>query len=113
MSFGEEIRKIREEKGLSQQELAELLGYKTNSYISEIERGRFLPSQRKLPELAKALKVPLKKLKDLLFQAKLEELGIKEPGFLNMLKDYPYLSKKDKRAIIKAYLKIKERKWKR
>lgn len=37
--FGNKIKDIREEKGLSQAELARRLGHASNSYIRDIERG--------------------------------------------------------------------------
>ena len=37
MTMGDRIRKARLEKGLSQAELAELLGYKSRSSINKIE----------------------------------------------------------------------------
>jgi len=40
-------------------------------------------------------------------------LGIREPELLSLFKDIPSLPEKDKRAIINAYLKIKEKKQKR
>jgi len=36
--FGKILRKIREEKGVTQEQLAKALGYKNNSYIARIER---------------------------------------------------------------------------
>jgi transcriptional regulator with XRE-family HTH domain len=108
MKFGQRLRKLRKEKRMSQQELAKKLGYVTNSYISEVEKGKFIPSKGKLKKIAKALGVPFLKIKDLLLESKIEELGIKEPAFISMFKDYPHLSKREKRAIIKAYLKIKK-----
>lgn len=47
-TFGQKLRKIREEKGIPQQKLAEKLGYTSNSYIADAERGKFLPSEEKL-----------------------------------------------------------------
>lgn len=44
MTMGDRIRKARLEKGLSQSELAELLGYKSRSSINKIEvEGRDIP----------------------------------------------------------------------
>ena len=44
MTMGDRIRKARLEKGLSQAELAELLGYKSRSSINKIEvEGRDIP----------------------------------------------------------------------
>ncbi len=105
MNFGQKLRKLREEKGISQQELAKMLGYKSNSYIYDIERGDFIPSDKKIKRLAKALTVPFSRINDILFESKLESLGIKEPDFINMLKDYPNLSREDKKAIVGAFHK--------
>jgi hypothetical protein len=65
-----------------------------------------------LREIARALDVSLKEIENMLLESKLEALGIREPEFLNLFKDIPSLSEKDKRAIINAYLKIKEKKTK-
>jgi len=113
MSFGQKLRQLRIRKGLTQQQLAERLGYKTNSYISDIESGHFIPSREKLEKIAKALGVPFRVLDDMLLESRLEALGIKEPELISLFKDIPNLPKKDKKAIINAYLKIKERKQKR
>jgi len=113
MIFGQKLRKLREKKGITQQQVAERLGYVTNSYISDVEKGHFVPSIEKLKKIAKALGVPFKELDDLLLESKLESLGIKEPELLELFKDIPSLPERDKKAIINAYLKIKERRQKR
>ena len=113
MNFGQKLRKLRKQKGLTQQQLARKLGYKTNSYISDVESGHFIPSREKLKKIAKALGVPFKVLDDMLLESRLETLGIKEPELISLFKDIPNLPKKDKKAIINAYLKIKERRQKR
>ncbi len=104
--FGQKLRKLREDKGLTQQQLAE---YVTNSYLSDAEKGAFIPSEEKLKKIAKALHTPYSKLKELLIESKLESMGITEQAFIGIFKDYPRLTKKDKQAIINAYLKIKAR----
>lgn len=109
MDFGQKLRKLREEKGITQQELAEKLGYVTNSYISDVEKGAFIPSEEKLKKIAKTLRVSFSKIKELLIESKLESMGINELAFINIFKDYPRLTKKDKRAIINTYLKIKRK----
>ncbi|MEO0242799.1 MAG: helix-turn-helix transcriptional regulator [candidate division WOR-3 bacterium] len=109
MEFGKILRKIREEKGVTQEELAKALGYKNNSYIARVERGDFLPSKENLKKIASILRVPFKELDSLLFEAKLKELGIRKPELLALFKDIPYLPEKEKRAIINAYLKVKEK----
>ena len=112
MIFGRKLRKLREAKGITQQQLAEKLGFVSNSYVSEVESGKFIPSEEKLKKIAKALSVPFKELDDLLLDSKIEVLGIKEPELRELFKEVPRLPGKDKRAIIKAYLQIKSRKTK-
>jgi transcriptional regulator with XRE-family HTH domain len=113
MTFGKKLKQLRIEKGLTQQQLAERLGYVTNSYISDVEKGHFIPSRDKLKRIARALGVPFKVLDDMLLESRLESLGIREPELISLFKDIPSLPEKDKRAIINAYLSIKERRMKR
>jgi transcriptional regulator with XRE-family HTH domain len=113
MIFGKKLRKLREAKGITQQQLAEKLGFVSNSYVSEVESGKFIPSEEKLKKIAKALGVPFKELNDLLKESKLEQLGIKEPELISLFRDIPSLPKEDRKAIINAYLKIKERRQKK
>ena len=54
LKFGENIKKIREEKGLSQEELANLADF-DRTYISLIERGKRNLSLLNLCRFAKAL----------------------------------------------------------
>jgi transcriptional regulator with XRE-family HTH domain len=58
MNFCQKLRKLRIEKGLTQQELAERLVYKSNSYVSDVESGHFIPSRDELKKIARALDVP-------------------------------------------------------
>jgi len=101
------LRQLRIKKGLTQQQLAEKLGYKSNNYVSDIETGYFIPLKEKLKKIAKALDVPFKVIEDMLLESRLEALGIKEPKLLSLFKDIPSLPEKDKRAIINAYLRVK------
>ena len=55
MSVGTNIRKRRFELRMSQQELADALGYKTRSTIAKIESGENDVSQKKLLKFAEAL----------------------------------------------------------
>ncbi len=109
MNFGQKLRRLREERGISQQELAKRLGYKSNSYIYDIERGDFIPSDEKIKRLAKALMIPSFRIKEILFESKLESLGIKDRHYISMLKDYPRLRVEDKKAIVRLYLEIKKK----
>ncbi len=56
-SFAEVLREVRQEKGLSQEALADLAGLHRN-YVSEVERDLKSPSLRTLSQLAQALDVP-------------------------------------------------------
>lgn len=49
-------------------------------------------------------------MKDLLLEVKIESLGIDDPVFISLFKEYPHLTKEEKRAIIEAYLKVKRKK---
>lgn len=55
MSVGANIKKRRFELGLSQQELADLMGYKTRSTIAKIESGENDVTYSKLKKFAQAL----------------------------------------------------------
>jgi len=50
------IKKYRLERGLTQEKLSELTNISTD-YISEIERGKRVPSIKRLDLLANALKI--------------------------------------------------------
>jgi transcriptional regulator with XRE-family HTH domain len=55
LTFGERINKIRNEKGMTQDELARAVGYKSRSTIAKIESGERDVSQSMVIKFAKAL----------------------------------------------------------
>jgi transcriptional regulator with XRE-family HTH domain len=55
--FGKNVRALRDEAGLSQEELAFRAGMK-RTYLSDLERGTRNPNVRSLGRLAAALGVP-------------------------------------------------------
>ena len=59
--FGEKVRKFREDKGLSQEELAFRAGVH-RTYIGMIERGEKNITLRNIQKIAKALEVEIKEL---------------------------------------------------
>lgn len=61
MDVGKRVRELREDRGLSQEELAELTGVGRNT-ISEIERGVTSPQLRIVRKLAHGFAVPLHEL---------------------------------------------------
>ncbi|GFE62869.1 helix-turn-helix domain-containing protein [Geobacter sp. AOG2] len=56
MSVGENIRRLREEAGYTQKQLAEIIQVK-EPYISAMERGQRRPGKKILPRLCDALAV--------------------------------------------------------
>jgi len=110
MTFGEKLKNLREEKRVSQYKLTERLGHVSNSYISDVEKGSFIPSKEKLKKIAKAMRVSFRKIEDLLLESKIEELGVKEKDLVNLFKEIPRFPEKEKRKIIKVYLSVREKK---
>lgn len=58
VAFGEKLRKIRKEKGLSQEALADL-AHIDRSYMGHIERGDQNITLTKIYQIADALEVPV------------------------------------------------------
>lgn len=56
--FGQKLREIRQQQGISQEKLAELAGLH-RTYVSSVERGERNISLLNIEKLALALKVPL------------------------------------------------------
>jgi transcriptional regulator with XRE-family HTH domain len=62
--FGKTLRRLREERGLTQEKLAHAAGL-TTSYTSDLERGLKVPSLTTILALAGALQVePVEMLRD-------------------------------------------------
>ncbi|MDO8569996.1 MAG: helix-turn-helix transcriptional regulator [Candidatus Daviesbacteria bacterium] len=59
--FGQKLQKLRQSKGITQEELAAMLSMH-RTYIGLIERGERNPTVRTLYKMAKALKVSSDKL---------------------------------------------------
>lgn len=59
--FGKRVREVRQERGLSQMALADLLQV-TTTYIGRIERGERSPSLPTIARLAKALETSVSEL---------------------------------------------------
>ena len=62
MVTGEIIRQLREARSMSQEQLAQLLGYKDRSSIAKIESGKVDLSQSKLAALSQIFDTPVHKL---------------------------------------------------
>lgn len=59
IKFPENLRKLRKEKGLSQGELAKILGYKGSNSISNLESGKSTPDLDTLCNIADYFKIDL------------------------------------------------------
>ena len=59
--FGERVKRLRREKGLSQEGLADAIGV-DRSYMGFIERGERNPTLDKMNKISKALNVSMKDL---------------------------------------------------
>lgn len=62
MSIGDNIKRRRTELKMSQQDLADMLGYKTRSSIAKIESGQNDVTHKKLEKIAEALNTTSKEL---------------------------------------------------
>ncbi len=105
--FGKCVKEIREEKGISQAEVARRLGHASNSYVRDIERGVFTPPAERLGPLARALGVHVIRLQEASLETRLRDLDVK---VVAMLKDYKHLSLKDREAILKTSRRIRSSK---
>ena len=63
VAFGERVRQMRKEKGLSQEALADLAGI-DRSYMGHIERGDQNITLTKIFQIAKALEISICQLFD-------------------------------------------------
>jgi len=114
MAFGDKLRQLRLQKGLTQDQVRKVLGYETNSYISDAENGKFIPQPEKLVKWAKALGISKEEMDDLLLEAQLEQMGLDDPAFTMMFKEIPKMTKEEKQSLIRAYESvIKARRTKR
>jgi transcriptional regulator with XRE-family HTH domain len=93
---------------MSLRDVSQRLGFTSSSYVHDVENGVFVPPSEKLKTLARALGVPFALVEDLKLEARIEDLGIREPEFISMFKELPKLSKKDKRAIIDTYTSVRD-----
>ena len=72
MKFGEYARKLRRKAGLSQNDVAKILGLQSGQMVSDFERGLCFPPLRKLDLLAEAYRTPLKIVFNRMYEEKRE-----------------------------------------
>lgn len=106
MSFGSKIRVRRQELKLTQESLSKALGYKTNSYVSDVELGKFIPNAEKLAKLGKALKLKKSEIEAIALESRLNKLGLFKENEIVMLKEIPNMSPEEKKALLAAYERV-------
>ena len=105
-TFGKHLRKIRHEKSMTLMQVSKVLGYENAGYVSDAERGKFVPHPDKLSKWAKALGMTQEEMDSLLADAKLEDMGLTDPGFTLMFKEVPNMTAAEKESIIKSYKRV-------
>ena len=65
MAIGDRIRERREQIGMTQQQLADRLGYKSKSAINKIEMGINGVAQKRIVDFAKALQTSIEYLMEM------------------------------------------------
>jgi transcriptional regulator with XRE-family HTH domain len=116
MGFGDKLKQIRMQKGISQAEIARKLGLESQSSVSDVEHNKFIPNDDKLKTWGRALGLTWEQVQDLILESKIEKLGIADPAFTMMFKDIPRMDLEEKQSIIRAYeavLRAREAKGKR
>jgi len=104
--LGKRLRQIRKEKDLPQSTISEALGYKASSYVSDAEKGKFIPQPDKLYVWGKVLGMTKSQVDDLVVDVKLEDIGLTDPGFTLMFKEIPNMTAEEKESVIRAYEKV-------
>lgn len=84
MTIGENIRKIRKQKGLAQKRLAELSGLNEVT-IRSYELGKFKPKFETIQKIAKALDISTSELYGIEFNDK--EITIVEPSLEEIMQE--------------------------
>lgn len=106
MELSDKVRRRREELGLTQEELALRMGYKSRVSINKIENGRPV-SQKIIVRLAEALDVTVPYLMgwDERSEEELEDLGalaadmIMDPDAVEMVRQYMAMDQTDRQAL--------------
>ena len=75
MSFGSYLKKQRESNNWTIKELAERLGF-SSSYISQLENGARIPSQKQLATFAKAYQLPEEEVRKRWTEGKIQQVSM-------------------------------------
>jgi len=74
LMVGKLIREARQQAGLKQEALAAQLGIDSNSFISQVERGRLIPSLDMAHKLELALQLPAHSVASLVLKYRIKEV---------------------------------------
>ena len=114
VNIGKNIMRTRKELGMTQEELARRVGYKTKSAINKIELGvRDLP-QKKIVAFAQALGVSPGHLMG--WDQEPEDLGalaakvLQEPALLRLVQDYLSLDQSEQATVSSLVSSLAEKK---
>lgn len=107
MNIYKRVKELREERGLTQDQLAELVGYKNRSSIARIERGDSYIPQPMIKKIADALGVFPGDLmgwdnKDI------EEFSLDEKAIIYRFRTLNYAGRKMIRTILNDYTEIEK-----
>lgn len=98
--FGERLRQLREQRFLSQRDLAKAVGIEV-AQISRYERGLYMPSAETLVDLARVLRVGVGRL--LVGEdegSPITDEPIRDISLLERFRDLEKLSRKDREIVI-------------
>ena len=98
-TIGEAIRKLREQKRMSQKEVAAAIEVDPTQY-NRIELGKSLPTLKTIAKIAKALNVSIDKLIN--EEQDFEEVDIKDKSLFDKVKLIDELPEEEKNTILKV-----------
>lgn len=104
VKFGKRLKELRKKAGLSQQQLAELVGMESLNNISKLETGEQLPKKENLEKLCKVLNVEARDLFDFGHIKSKDELF---DEILNILKTLSLADLQFFKKTLDAYLETK------
>lgn len=105
--FGDNLKQLREERGWGLREASRRLGLASgsDSYLRDIESGKFIPNEDGLARLAKAYGVSMRKLTDWVVADRLvRETGERAPGVNFFMRALDDLDERGQRQAISRLL---------
>lgn len=95
MKLSEKIKELRINKGITQEKLAEELGYKTTATIKRWENGSVIPTGKKLDELSKILGEKLSQIENGNFEEINKVNGVSFDSFKKSVRYFDFRTKKE------------------